>query len=97
VENIEITLETVSEGKKVKKTYTVAEGQERTWSPNGNLVPIVKLVDLATGKDITSEDIEKYPHLNEFVEPTTLKSNGAAKTLLTDMAQRGASILVEKK
>lgn len=93
----EVTLETVVEGKKVKKTYTISDGHKRTWSPNGNLVPTEKLVDLANGKTLSKEDLELYPHLAEFVDGATLESNGSAKKLLTSFAQSGAAILVEKK
>ena len=92
----EITLEFPIEGKKVKKTYTIADGAVRMWSPKGNLVPTEKVVALANGKTLSAADMDSYQHLSEFVDPITQKDNGTAKGFLTELAQRGASILVEK-
>jgi hypothetical protein len=92
----EIELETSLEGKKSKKTYTIADGARQMWTKENNKVPTEIVVKLAKGEDITAETVKQYPHLGELVDPSTMKDNGEALRLLTDAAQRGAAFLVAK-
>jgi hypothetical protein len=92
----EIELETILEGKKFKKTYTIADGARQIWTKNSVKVPTEWVVKLAKGEAITEADVKKYPHLGELIDAATGKDNGEALRLLTDAAQRNAAFLIEK-
>lgn len=92
----QIDLETSFEGKKSKKTYTIADGAKQMWTKGNNKVPTEIVVKLAKGEAITAETVQQYPHLGELVDPSTMKDNGEAIALLTDAAQRGAAFLIAK-
>jgi hypothetical protein len=90
-----LKLTTTVKGESLTKTYSIAPGHKRMWTAAGNQVPTENVVKIANGEKPSADDLASYPHLAEFVDAAG-KDNGEAKRLFTEMAQRGASILVEK-
>jgi hypothetical protein len=90
-----IQLSFPKEGATVEKTYSIASGFPKVWTPQGNQVATETALSLALGNAITQAQLTDNPHLLDIVNPNTLKDNGKAKALFVDFAKRGASILVE--